>query len=227
MDTLTLLNSSLRFDGILVGDSAYVRRRATHLEWAQEVVDEFVNERPWSWRVSSTPITIASGNNSATLPADFQEVGALGGLFDTQFKKKLNERSPQEVFDEQIAPPKAVQDDYAIAGVLSGASGLQSLIIGNNSGNQTYTLKYLVKAPTLVDQTDPGSGMDKIPISYHYTIVLQGLKAKVARANGDGRGMTEWEGIYRRNLARAIAIEGQGRHSSVQHLPRNVPAGMW
>lgn len=224
MNTSELLDLSMDFDGVLSTDSEYTRRRARHLAWAQEIVDEVCDERPFSWRMTSTTVTFTAGVNAADLPANFVELGPTGGLWDASVSpaRKLDEQSPQIVQGLQIQTNAiSIHSCFSIFAV--DATPVQQLQIGRNGQNQSFTLWYIQSPPTLADATT-SSGLEYIPVQYHRTVVLAGLKAKIMRANEDSRADTTYEGIYKRGRERMVIIEF-GRKSTIQQLPRAISPG--
>lgn len=225
------LDRSGRFDGILVGDTDYTRRREMHLEWLQTRVDSLWNMRPWTWRLKPVTLTIPANQTYLELPSDFIEFGAIGSVQDTTAMKRLAEVSPIEIQTLQRQTARSTHEKFSVwhkANTASPSAMTPHIHIGANSVAQSWVGTYVSSAPTMVDDANVANltGLERIPTQYQMDVLLNQVKADIMRANGDGRS-EQWEGMGQKNLDRLIAVEGTGRHSTPQALPRNLPAGMW
>jgi len=220
----SLLDKALVFDGVPTGDSQYSRRRAQLLEWLQTLSDDFWLERPYLWQLTSATVTFAAAATGKDLAADFMEVSNIGGLYDDNRNgKPLQEKSPQAVQALQQQPNAISEHD--IFAVYKLTSGIYQLQIGRNAAAQSFTLWYRMIPPTLSDDATVTSGLEKFPLQYHYSVLLEGLKAVITRANG--ADATSWENRAAMARARAVANEGNSRASAPQVMPSNVPGAMW
>lgn len=227
MTVSEFLDRTARFDGILVGDNDYARRRLQHLEWLQESSDEFCLCRPFAWRLKPLPIVIAANVNFMELPDDFVEFGAVGSVVDPIRQVPLVEKSPIIIQRAQGQPPISVHYQFAVfkrTDASASDPGALCFQLGANGAAQSFQSWYLSAPPTFVDTTDQNSGLDRIPAHYHLSVLMPRVKAKILWQN-DAQSEF-WAGQALLGLQDAIKTDGQGRNSAAQVMPSAV-RGQW
>jgi hypothetical protein len=173
------------------------------------------------------PLTIEANTNVYDLPADFAEFGPVGSVMDTRYRQPLEEISPQRI---QLLQRQLAQPTHRFFAVFQLSNGLFQLQLGSNSAAQDFVGWYIATVPELADVGEPTGTdedrtdhLDYFPVAYHFQVLLNGLKAKISEANGVQDA--PWRAAFEQGKARAIAIDGQGRRSTVQALPNAV--NMW
>jgi hypothetical protein len=155
------------------------------------------------------------------------EVGAVGSVTDTVLKLVLTEVSPLIIQELQQQPPRSRHELFAVyRQSVAGVSdpGERQFQIGANGSSQSFLMWYLAAPPTLTDVATENSGLDRIPAAYHFSYLLNKVKAKISFANEATRDL--YEAAAGAALVNAIRTDGQGRNSSILAMPSAQP-GKW
>lgn len=222
--TSGLIDAVLAYtEDISATDNDNATRRARLLQYMQEVVDEVWNFKEWAFKtVGATTVTIAASASSADLPADFQELGQMGGVWDSQ-GARMQEISINELEEFKLngASNLPYGNVFAIYGFNTTSSKLK-LQVPVQSQAITCSVSYQKVPPTLSDTTGTTTnGLNSIPVSYHNTVILAGTVAKAKASTGDAR---DWESKYRNGLAYMVARE-RNKKTAVTRIPYH--SRMW
>jgi hypothetical protein len=225
-NTNTLIDTVLlRTENQSSTDAANSPRRTRILEWAQQAVDELWNLRPWAWTLSSTSLTVTA--SSASLPSDFQEIGPEGGAWQTSGVSnphRLEEVSPQVVEELQNSSQSiSLHRVFAVYGVADTVA-TQLFQVAPCSGSTTFGVTYKTLAPTLSDVDSTSSGLQYIPASYHYSVILPAVQAFSARSKGHARQEQSYTAAKNRGVQDMISRE-QRRRSTTQRFGRPLRRG--
>lgn len=192
------------------------------LHYLQEIFDEVWNYRTWPFSMRLATVTIPAASSSADLPADFQEVSHLGGVYLSGTGAVLSWVPPQVLLEQREAGSGSTDtpDVFSIWDQ-SLTTGRQKIQVPTSGSGYSLRLYYKAKSPTLVNATDGTNNLFFIPDSYHQSVLFSGLVWRLRKDKGDERG---WEEMYKEGLARMCRIERPGK-SEVQRMPRAYIGG--
>ncbi len=197
-------------------DNATLRARV--LEYLIEVAQDFILAYDWSWAYRRTTVTIAAAAKYASLPADFQDIGAYGGVYRSSDGKPLDYKTPSEIQALQEDPGQTTPtpDRYSIFDVNPVAAPdyqdrIQTAVL---SAAVTLVVHYRTTLPTLDESAGLGA-ISAIPARYHQTVLIPGIRALVASSLGDGQAL-ERDGKYQQLKRKAIQQDIRGRGQSFQ-----------
>lgn len=216
METDDLIDNVLAYtDNVSAIDGDNATRRLRYLLYTQQVVDEVWNQRDWAFKYKRG--TLAVSASGTDLPADFQEFGNQGGVYDAN-GRMLHEISPQEAnVVNESGISSSVPDSFMVIGQNAGAKQIR--LSAPPGGSVTLTLWYIKTSPVLTDGSD--GGLLEIPVAYHHTVLLPGVVARSRKNKGDSR---DWFVDYQRGLAYMVARERSLR-TTTQRLP--LATGNW
>jgi hypothetical protein len=214
------------------GDNAGERVRI--LQYMQEVMEYVWNQGEFKFKVTGpTTLTVPAGSASSpskvALPTDFATFGKLGAVYETSGNRQLEEISMTELLQTWGSNAShALPLQFAVIGDLdsnTSASTIRPYFLGvpNLSAEATVRLWYQAVTPILVDATGDTNNLYKLPIQYHNSVILPGVRVKLARSKGDGR---DWNDQFQAGLRSLIAQETP-RRSTVQRLPPWTSKKVW
>jgi hypothetical protein len=169
-------------DNVSATDAGNTSRRARLLQYAQETIEYVWNYRPWRFIYKSGTITLAS-DGTGIFPADFGQIGWKGGIFLSNGDLMTEEIDSQGLYGRFLRGERNTID-YALMGfdTTTSKGKIQTLQVTG-----TLTILYCKDVPTLVDSSNPATGIIPIPVSYHNTVLLPGMIAKTKTSKGDVR----------------------------------------
>lgn len=216
MDTPTLIANVINYtDNVSAADADNTTRRLRVLLAAQEVCDEVWNHAPWPFSYRRTTVAITAGVGS--LPADFQYFGKYGRVYDDT-GRPMTERPFEEVNDLTELSQGTLQDGIYTIFDQDTTTGQKKIQLPSAVTGISIIIRYKTIAPTLVDTAGNASKLVLIPVSYHHTVMLPGVVAKIRKSKGDGR---DWKGDYLFGLSKMMAME-RILQSTIQQLPMAV-----
>ena len=219
MDADALITSVIGFwDNVDANDASNVDRRSRILTFLQITAGEVWNYRDWAFKARVDTSLVTTGG-LVEVPADFGEIGQSGGVFLTDTGAPLLQVDPKIVIEMmQGGTTNNLPTVYALFG--QGTNGLLQLFVPGDGVN--LTLYYSATQPVITDAGAP-SGMEYIPLAYHYTVMLTGTAAKAQQSKGDAR--PDWNAMYQNGLMQMVARERLYK-PSVRKMPVTV-GGKW
>lgn len=190
-------------------------RQARILHYLQRTAEEVWFHRSWPFSLASATLVFSGG--AASVPENFAQVSAEGGLFDTNGRPWV-EIAYQDMLYLRMRAIRANDHVYAIGS--NDGTGSQRVFLPGTSLTPTMYLIYQTVMATLVyDQY--GEGFLPFPEQFG-EVLLMGTVAKLKSEEGDAR--QDWKGDYARALARVAAT--YVKRTRPQMMPQTV-GGMW
>lgn len=202
------------------GDNA--RLRLLILRAAQVTIDEVHLAAPWSYKAASVTKTFAPAATSITMDADYQSVGHDGAVHiviaGQTIKPPLTWKSLHDM-KRHMAVGQTLDRPYYYSEGPTTTAGLHTILLypGVNA-NVSVLVDYDIVAPTITDATGVGSGLPRIPVQYHRTVIYAGTVMRRMRDAGDMRSAGEQKQEYEKGLKDMIRAEIPGKAS-----PKRMP----
>jgi len=173
-------------DQVAGADADNTALRTQRLFDLNEVAIDFVQSYDFSWMLKTGTLTIAAAGFEGTLPTDFDNIGAKGGVFRTSDGQRLTYCDPDKLYEARLDPSyrPALPDEYSFFSVTTdGYEVLQTAILGASCG---FSLLYKKNLTTITD-TSSGSGLNAIPESHQRGVIWAGMMAKAKDKDNDFR----------------------------------------
>ena len=211
------MKGELEMDSDQLNDAENAVLRAQILSDAQEICDQLCNVFS-DMDVLQAPFqaAVVTGDRSFATDDTFESLGDSGGMWhdpDGSVSPGLEVRylNPREFFKVRNAEPTASSSTTEFFTV-SDIESTNTPVIHfhpKRASNCTFIYRGRILPPTLVDTTGATNGLDQIPVAYHLTIFLKGLRLMEAEKNGDGRAgsFDEW---FEREMRRVRARRRNG-----------------
>lgn len=167
-------------------------RRQRILYFLIEEATQTYYSREWTFRLKSTDsphVVVAGGEANGLLPTDFLSIGKLGAVYnDTQNGAPMDPAVESEVTD-LIAMSTSVTGSniYTVFGMNAASPPRKQIWIPKTTSAVTLRLWYHKLMPTLDESTNNANLDDAIPVEYHQTVIVPGVRMRARRSVGDNR----------------------------------------
>ena len=212
MDTKTLIDDVIAYHELqAVADGDNASLRAQILRNAQRGLQdiELPPEGAWPWvhRVKGGTLTLTSSGD-VDLPADFQDFGHYGSVF-AQVGGGASDKPVDIMPLHSVLTVRRQNLSGYTYPLLCAVNGFNSTTkrkvltaVPAPPANVTLLITYDRAVPTLVDQVDPGSGLDLVPLELHQ-VIYEGTVMRQMSDKGDIRGDTSQAAKYKAALKAA------------------------
>lgn len=171
-------------------------RRQRILYFLIEEATQTYYAREWTFRLkmSDAPhVVVAAGAAVGLLPADFLAIGKLGAVYnDTQGGMAMDPAVESEVTDLIAMSSQLTGSNiYTVFGMNSDNPPRKQIWIPTTPTEQTLRIWYHKKMPTLDLSANDANLDDAIPVEYHQTVIIPGVRMRARRSKGDNRWMAD------------------------------------
>lgn len=203
-------------DGTDPAAAANANRRIDLLDYLNHLTAFVHNYREWSWTWSgATTVTVLANARTVAVPADFQEFGQNGGLFNASTKTRLKEISPYLL--DRIRLEGNAGSNLNVFCVRRELIELPFVV----TSNLVLTPIYRV-APEVFSDHNSGATM-LIPDRYCRTVIVPGLTRAGQQSKDDAR--PDWASELRDGLSQMCAQDNPGK-TTLRRWPISIP-GSW
>jgi hypothetical protein len=167
-------------------------RRLRILYFLIEEVTQTYYAREWPFRLkgSTAPHVVVAANTAyGLLPTDFLAIGKLGAVYnDSQGGLPMEPAVESEITDLiAMSTQVAGSHIFTVFGMDASNPPRKQIWIPTTSSDVTLRLWYHKVVPTLDEGANVGNLDDAIPVEYHQTVIIPGVRMRARRSKGDNR----------------------------------------
>ena len=223
MDGKTLIDDVLTYHELQdPADTENAKLRAQILRNAQATVDEVHLAASFPYKVASVTKVFAPATTSITLDADYQSIGHDGAVHAViagqTIKPPLTWVPPHDMKRFQAMGEIRDRPLCYSEGPTTTAGLATILLYPFVNANCSVLVDYDTVSPTITDAVGTGSGLPKIPVQYHRTVIYAGTVMRQMRDKGDLRSAGEQKQDYDRGLKDMIRAEITGK-AATKRMP--------
>ena len=211
-------------------DASNTTLRARVLQFAQEIFDDTWTVSTGPWKRTRGTVSIADGAGVGDLPATFGQIGRDGKVLIATKATDLSEEPWEAVaaqWEEGVQGAIGRTTDprwYSVYG-FNTSTARRTIRIQPNSGAFTLAVHYDEIPPTLTDADTVASNLVRIPVDYHFRVLLVGVRMMAMMDKGDARA-SFFADMYESGKQWMLHREREGRDRRTK-MPSALPYGQW
>lgn len=201
------------------GDNAKLRLMVLHA--IQRTVDDVHERGNFPYKAASVTKAFAPAAVSITMDADFQSIGHDGACHAVLGANKYELRwmPPRDMKRAQKGGLTAERPYWYSEGQTTTAGLHTILLYPFANASVDIEVDYTIVAPTITDATGVGSGLPRIPVAYHRSVIYEGTVMRRMKDEGDLRSSGEQKTLYEAGIKAMIRAEIPGKAAQKRMPP--------